>query len=78
MPKQKDLAALIKTAQEWTLYLDEAWFIPHDGAIQRNEGVIAGILCKGRIQENASGLTALRTHSYEQPLKARNALQELS
>lgn len=75
---QTDLAGFLDASPEWTLYLDEAWFVPQEGALKRNEAVMAGVLCQGGPQRKLAGLPELKTHSYEKPLEARNALASLA
>ncbi|MBK1645474.1 hypothetical protein CKO25_12635 [Thiocapsa imhoffii] len=61
---------------ELTLYIDEAWPVER-GSIDRNEGVIGGLLCQGPPEYLFKTLPAIATHVYQRPLQARQALEHL-
>jgi len=67
--------ALIEDAGDLTIYIDETWS-GETAAIQRNEGVIAGLVCRGKPQTFAD-LPQRATHRYAKPLQAREAIEQL-
>lgn len=73
---QFDFEEFIGKSQEFTLYIDESWAGPKT-AIQDNEGVIAGLICRGAPGQVISHLPSIATHSYKAPLTARQAIESL-
>ncbi len=70
-----DFAHIVADAEDLTIYLDEVWSVESLGG-RRNEGVIAGLICRGRPLESYA-LPRLKTHAYKRPSEALAALQAL-
>ena len=77
MKAQTPLELFFEHATELTLYLDEAWFVGQNSAVNPNEGVIAGLICHGTPGELITGLPRLHNHSYLTPLQVPKALERL-
>lgn len=83
LPRQDSLACqcaapteILAGASELTLYLDETWH-GTETALRKNEGVIAGLLCRGAPGQELGGLARINTHVYERPGEMRQALEQL-
>lgn len=63
---QQTITDFLSGVTELTLYLDESWH-GRDTAIAHNEGVIAGVLCKGPPQKSFNQLPHIRTHTNRSP-----------
>lgn len=62
VPRLIDFAEFIGNSIEFTIYIDESWS-GLETAIKNNEGVIAGLICRGGPGQLFSDLPSIATHS---------------